>query len=57
MVRAANTPRHDDDDWSQARTLVRDVMDDGQRERLLHNVVSHVSAGVKEPVRSSLRGR
>ncbi|MDT5354420.1 MAG: catalase [Mycobacterium sp.] len=52
MVRAAQTLRPDDDDWSQAGTLVREVMDDTQRERLAHNVVLHVSDGVKEPVLS-----
>ncbi|TDH56132.1 hypothetical protein E2F47_08680, partial [Mycobacterium eburneum] len=52
MVRAAYTLRPDDDDWGQAGALVRDVMDDAERERLVHNVVSHVSAGVKEPVLS-----
>jgi catalase len=52
MVRAAQTLRPDDGDWSQAGTLVREVMDDTQRERLAHNVVLHVSDGVKEPVLS-----
>jgi catalase len=28
MVRAASTLRHDDDDWGQAGTLVREVLDD-----------------------------
>ena len=52
MVRAAYTLRPDDDDWSQAGTLVREVMDDAQRQRLIHNVIQHVSDGVKEPVLS-----
>lgn len=52
MVRAAYTLRPDDDDWKQAGALVRDVMDDAARERLVHNVVQHVSDGVKEPVLS-----
>jgi catalase len=52
MVRAAYTLRPDDDDWSQAGVLVREVMDDEQRERLVHNVITHVSDGVKEPVLS-----
>ncbi|OBJ12671.1 catalase [Mycobacterium sp. 1482292.6] len=54
MVRAAYTLRPDDDDWSQAGTLVRQVMDDAQRERLVHNIVAHVSDGVKEPVQSRI---
>ncbi|OBF82635.1 catalase [Mycobacterium sp. 852002-51163_SCH5372311] len=52
MMRTAYTLRPDDDDWGQAGALVRDVMDDAQRERLVHNIVGHVSAGVKEPVLS-----
>jgi catalase len=55
MMRAAQTLRHDDD-WSQACTLVREVMDDAQRERLVHNVVLHVSNGVKGPVLSRVFG-
>ena len=50
MVRAAYTPRPDDDDWSQARTLVREVMDDDARGRLVDNVVGHLLNGVSEPV-------
>jgi catalase len=50
FVRAAYTPRKDDDDWGQAGTLVRKVMDDAQRERLVSNVVGHLKAGVSESV-------
>ncbi|SKH27017.1 catalase KatA [Mycobacteroides abscessus subsp. massiliense] len=52
MVRAAQTLRPDDDDWSQARDLLLNVMNDEERERLVHNVVLHVSDGVKEPILS-----
>ncbi|MCA4759780.1 catalase [Mycobacterium avium subsp. hominissuis] len=52
MVRAPYTLRPDDDDWGQAGALVRDVMDDAERERLVHNIVHHVTDGVKEPVLS-----
>ena len=52
MERAANTLRADDDDWGQPGTLVREVLDDAARERLAHNVIGHVSKGVREPVRS-----
>jgi catalase len=52
MVRQAYTLRPDDDDWGQAGTLVRDVLDDAARERLAHNVIGHVLEGVKEPVLS-----
>ena len=50
MVRTAYTLRTDDDDWGQARSLVRDVMDEAERERLVDNVVGHLRAGVSEPV-------
>jgi len=50
FVRAAYTLRKDDDDWSQAHMLVREVMDDAQRDRLVSNVVGHLSGGVTEPV-------
>jgi catalase len=52
MVRTAYTLRQDDDDFGQAGTLVREVFDDDARERLVHNVIGHVSTGVKEPVLS-----
>jgi catalase len=52
MVRHAYTLRPDDDDWSQAGKLVREVLDDAARDRLAHNVIGHVSEGVKEPVLS-----
>ncbi|MCX7567864.1 catalase [Sulfitobacter sp. F26169L] len=50
MVRAAYTLREDDDDWGQAGTLVRDVLDDGERDRLVSNVVGHLKGGVSEPI-------
>ena len=50
MVRAAYTLRKDDDDWGQAGTLVRQVMDDAQRSRLVSNVAGHLRDGVSEPV-------
>ena len=40
----------EDDDWGQAGTLVREVMDDAQRDRLVSNVVGHLSQGVSPPV-------
>ena len=52
MMRAAYTLRPEDDDWSQAGVLVRDIMDDAARKRLVNNVVGHVSNGVQEPVLS-----
>ena len=50
MVRTAYTLRSDDDDWGQAGTLVRDVMNDAERDRLVANIVGHLLDGVTEPV-------
>ena len=50
MVRSAYTPRTDDDDFGQARTQVREVLDDDQRERLVANVAGHLSDGVSDAV-------
>src|SRR5689334_2968899 len=43
MVRAAYTLHAEDDDYGQANTLVNDVLDDGERERLVSNVSSALS--------------
>ena len=50
MVRKAYTLREDDDDWGQAGTLVRDVLDDAERDRLVSNIVGHLKGGVSEKV-------
>ncbi len=50
MVRSAYTPRAEDDDWGQAGTLVREVLNDDQRTRLVNNVVGHLKGGVTEPI-------
>jgi catalase len=50
MVRAAYTLRRDDDDFGQANALVNEVMDQPARDRLVSNVVGHLSGGVTEPV-------
>ncbi|MFR9749499.1 catalase [Nocardia sp. 004] len=50
MVRQAYTLRKDDDDWGQAGTMVRDVLDDAARGRLVDNIVGHLLDGVTEPV-------
>jgi catalase len=49
MVRAANTLHAEDDDFGQARTLCREVMDEAERARLVENVSGHLAAGVSEP--------
>ncbi len=50
MVRKAYTLREDDDDWGQAGTLVRDVLDDAARDRLVNNIVGHLKGGVSEAI-------
>jgi len=52
FIRTAYSPREDDDDFGQAGTLVRKIMDDDQRDRLVSNVVGHLKDGVSEPVLS-----
>jgi catalase len=50
FVHSAYTQRRDDDDWGQAGALVRDVLDDAARDRLVANVVGHLRDGVSPPV-------
>jgi catalase len=50
MVHAAYTLRAEDDDWGQAGTMVRDVLDDAARDRLVSNIVGHLLDEVTEPV-------
>jgi catalase len=50
MVYSAYTLHSDDDDWGQAGTLVREVFDDGERDRLVHNIVVHLLNGVTDEV-------
>jgi catalase len=50
LVRAAYTLRRDDDDWGQAGTMVREVLDDDARDRLVANIAGHLLNGVTEPV-------
>jgi catalase len=50
MVRTAYTLRPEDDDWGQAGTLVREVLDDAARGRLVDNIVGHLLNGVSEPI-------
>jgi catalase len=50
MVRAANTLREADDDYGQANIMVRDVLDDAARDRLVSNVAAHLLNGVSEKV-------
>ncbi|KIF68190.1 catalase [Streptomyces sp. AcH 505] len=50
MVREAYKLRREDDDWGQAGTQVRTVLDDAQRDRLVSNVSGHLLQGVSRPV-------
>lgn len=50
MVRQAYSLRADDDDFSQAGQLVREVMDEAQRNRLVDTVAGALRAGVRSPV-------
>ncbi|ACQ81482.1 Catalase [Beutenbergia cavernae DSM 12333] len=50
FVRRAYTLRPDDDDFGQAGTLVREVLDDAARDRLVGNIAGHLLAGVSEPI-------
>ncbi|HEX4279985.1 MAG TPA: catalase, partial [Solirubrobacteraceae bacterium] len=50
MVRSAYTPRTEDDDFGQAGTQVREVLDDEARERLVSNIAGHLSDGVSDKV-------
>ncbi|NDZ81415.1 catalase [Streptomyces sp. SID10853] len=50
MVREAYTLHREDDDWGQAGTMVRQVLNDEQRARLVDNVVGHLAQGVSAPV-------
>ncbi|MFZ7086736.1 catalase [Curtobacterium sp. RRHDQ10] len=43
LVRAAASLHAEDDDFGQAGTMVREVLDDDERERLVANIVAHVS--------------
>ncbi|SDH62122.1 catalase [Agrococcus jejuensis] len=43
LIRSAATLHPEDDDFGQAGTLVREVLDDAARERLVGNIVGHVS--------------
>ncbi|TCO64333.1 catalase [Actinocrispum wychmicini] len=50
VVRSAYQLHSDDDDFGQPGTLVREVLDDAQRDRLVNNIVGHASNNVSQPV-------
>ncbi|WP_116213659.1 catalase [Streptomyces olivoreticuli] len=50
MVREAYKLHREDDDWGQPGTMVRQVLDDAARDRLVANVSGHLRQGVSRPV-------
>jgi catalase len=50
IMRSAYVSHAEDDDWGQPGTLVREVMDDAARDRLVSNIVGQLLNGVTEPV-------
>jgi catalase len=50
VIRSAYKLHAEDDDFGQAGTLVRDVLNDAERERLANNIIGHASNDVSEPV-------
>ncbi len=50
MVRQAYSLHREDDDWGQAGTMVRDVLDDAARDRLVANITGHLLQHVSPPV-------
>ena len=52
LVRSAVTLHSEDDDFGQAGTLVREVLDDAARDRLVGNIIGHVSAVTIESLRA-----
>ncbi|PZT99192.1 MAG: catalase [Gordonia sp. (in: high G+C Gram-positive bacteria)] len=51
-VRAGYIEHEEDGDFTQAGILYREVLNDDERDRLVSNIVGHVSDGVREPVLS-----
>jgi catalase len=50
VLRAAYSLHAEDDDFGQPGTLIRSVLNDEQRERLIGNVTGHLRGGVSVPV-------
>lgn len=50
MLRGAYTAHKEDDDFVQANMLINQVMTEDARERLVNNVVGHLSDGVSDEV-------
>ncbi|WP_194816897.1 catalase [Nocardia sp. XZ_19_385] len=52
MLRAGYIQHREDNDFAQAGTLVREVLNDDERDRLVANVSGHILGGVQEPILS-----
>jgi catalase len=50
VIRSAYKLHAEDDDFGQPGTLVREVLNDEQRERLANNIIGHASNDVSQPV-------
>ncbi|MDQ3176412.1 MAG: catalase [Actinomycetota bacterium] len=50
MIRAAHALHPEDDDFGQAGTMVREVLNDEQRDRLSSNIAGHAANGVSEMI-------
>lgn len=50
IERTAYTLHAEDDDFGQAGTLYRKVLDDTGREHLASNIITHMSMGVERPI-------
>ena len=51
LVRAAASLHAEDDDFGQAGTLVREVLDDAARDRLVDNIAGHVGKVTRDELR------
>jgi catalase len=50
MIRAAATLHSEDDDFGQPGTLVREVMNDTEREHLAANIIGHATNAVTSEI-------
>jgi catalase len=50
IMRTAYVAHRDDDDFGQPGTMYREVLDEGQQDRLAGNIVGHLSKGVEADV-------
>jgi catalase len=56
IMRTAFEAHAEDDDFVQVGAMVRDVLDDAARDRLVGNIVGQLLNGVTEPVRQRAFG-